>query len=321
MVMNRPDKEGFITPLTYNEMREQNKIEVMVVDGLDAAGKGTVVRWMNYILNSLGENVVQVDLPGYDTRIGKLIKKMLMGEGLTSHERFSIYALNRLEILDEIRTKVENLYRSNGKEVIILFNRFSSSNILTLAYYLKDNELKGIPIEEYEAKLIELKPIIIEALREMGNVDSGFHNGLDIELSNQLIWIPQISPAEANRSLIADTSRNGRVDKYEDPKVQEIAYWLYRIAQEMDVFKFQITEQIVDGRRLSPKELAVIALNSYGVELNQSFIDTLPDALPEDHTKEVNFNGEDLSEEVVTAMNEIYTKYPNLRNAIEHLEG
>jgi len=123
--------------LKYINLVRQNKVKFFVFDGLDGSGKGTLANLLCEHLVYNGYNVVFVELPDYSSPIGRLIKDMLKGSfNLVLNQTMALFALNRLEVLPAIILSALKLYAENNKDICVVFDRFVTSNILTIAYNL-----------------------------------------------------------------------------------------------------------------------------------------------------------------------------------------
>lgn len=117
---------------------------IIVIEGVDAAGKGTQSRMLYEQLSKKRIKVARMAFPDYETPIGKEIRAFLSGKRVYPAElQHLLFAANRWEKLEEILSHL-----SAGKVIII--DRYTESN---LAYGLANglragwlaNLEKGLP--------------------------------------------------------------------------------------------------------------------------------------------------------------------------------
>ncbi len=225
---------------TYLELLKEELIQNTILDGLDGSGKGTWATYVERYMIGAGVNVVRVEFPNYNTFLGEKIHTMLRSNKLELKERFSLFALNRLECVDEIRRAVEILYNINHRVVQVVFDRFSSSNLITLAYILsEDEDLKKIPDEQLENYINN--PEVVDLKKMLGlmiEVDRFFHEILGIRLDKAEIWIPDVHHLEVIERIKNDETRVDS-DNYEKARVQLIARLLYKKANQFGIYHFR----------------------------------------------------------------------------------
>lgn len=209
----------------YYRLVNTNKIKFIAFDGLDGSGKGTIVDLLSRILVNSGYNVIKISLPVYSTKYGKLLKHLLnvSDENLTLLERMNIYALNRLEITSEIVIKSVEITRNSKSKLFVVFDRFVTSNVITIAYYLQKH-----------TKLIHQENIYLENIKK---VDLFFINFLKLE--NTKIVVPSIDVEISMKRLSNDSTRKN-IDMYEKYDVQKKARDLYIKLYQAGVFNMQI---------------------------------------------------------------------------------
>lgn len=121
--------------------------KIIVIEGIDKAGKTTQSRLLMDALKSRGIISACLDFPDYSTPIGTEIKAFLDGKReYPDHAKLMLLSANRWEKREDIRDMLES-------GTIVIMNRYYHSN---LAYGISKNiELdwlqnldKGIPTED-----------------------------------------------------------------------------------------------------------------------------------------------------------------------------
>lgn len=102
---------------------KQNTGKLIVIDGIDGAGKATQVALLVKRLRKAGVKAVGLDFPQYETLFGKLVARYLNNEfgKLNPYVASVLYAANRLEFKDKINSWLRDDY-------IVVLNRYVSSN-------------------------------------------------------------------------------------------------------------------------------------------------------------------------------------------------
>jgi dTMP kinase len=101
-----------------------SKGKIVVVEGMDKAGKRTQSRLLMDALKASGKICVILDLPDYNTPIGAEIRAFLDGKRDYSNElKHMLLAANRWEKKTEIESMVDN-------GTIIILNRYYQSNLV-----------------------------------------------------------------------------------------------------------------------------------------------------------------------------------------------
>jgi dTMP kinase len=101
-----------------------SKGKIVVVEGMDKAGKRTQSRLLMDALKASGKICVIIDLPDYNTPIGAEIRAFLDGKRDYSNElKHMLLAANRWEKKTEIESMVDN-------GTIIILNRYYQSNLV-----------------------------------------------------------------------------------------------------------------------------------------------------------------------------------------------
>ena len=123
------------------------KGKIIVIEGIDKAGKSTQSDFLINTLKSFGNVCTIIDFPDYTTQIGKEIRAFLDGNrSYTLETKHVLMSANRWERKEEIES-----LRENG--TIIIMNRYYQSNLvygvsqgLNLKWLL--NLDKGLPKED-----------------------------------------------------------------------------------------------------------------------------------------------------------------------------
>ena len=132
------------------------KGQIIVLEGIDKAGKGTQCKILENDIKKAGFNCKILDFPDYSTPIGKEIRLFLDGRRSFSREvQHMLLSVNRWEKKEEI----EQLLQS---ETIIIMDRYYQSNIVYgLSNGLDLNWLinldKGLPKEDIVI-ILEIDP-------------------------------------------------------------------------------------------------------------------------------------------------------------------
>ena len=100
------------------------KGKIIVIEGIDKAGKTTQSRLLENALKNKGRNCTTIDFPDYSTPIGAEIRAFLRGERQYPDEtKLMLLSANRWER----RKDIENMLK---KGIIIILNRYYHSNLV-----------------------------------------------------------------------------------------------------------------------------------------------------------------------------------------------
>ncbi len=190
-------------------MKENSEFKSIDIEGSDQVGKGDAVKNLAQEYCNKGIDTTVVSLPYYACPIGYCIRTALK-EGLSSemnidkerevHVKMSLFALNRLEILNSIL--------SHPNKGIYLFDRGPFSNALTIAYSLTEGQ-NGNEIEDLANTALDLD----EYFREVLNIDK---------------CVIQLQTEEQQWTQ----SRSEKADLYEKSDVQEKSKEVYSIFEQ-----------------------------------------------------------------------------------------
>jgi dTMP kinase len=132
------------------------KGQIIVLEGIDKAGKGTQCKLLQNDIMKAGLNCKILDFPDYSTPIGKEIRLFLDGKRAYSREvQHMLLSINRWEKKAEIEKMIQN-------GTIIIMDRYYQSNIVYgLSNGLDLNWLinldKGLPQEDIVI-ILEIDP-------------------------------------------------------------------------------------------------------------------------------------------------------------------
>ena len=232
-----------VSKINYSELLFYGNLTPIIIDGLDGTGKETSSRLIADNLSSKGYNSLIVSYPQYNTYWGKIIKSFLIEDGenfdLSLKERMLIYALNRLESVQSIKKTVEENYSKHSQ--FIIFDRFSTSNLLTYSYFTKDTP----DIDKKD---------LSEVYGYMQSIDSLFLS--ELRIPHVPIMIPTLDPKSSSELLKNDNKTNSK-DSYEKLDVQKKAYEVYRfISQYVDKGRFEFIPIATSEGIISPHLVA-----------------------------------------------------------------
>ncbi|MFZ0513768.1 MAG: dTMP kinase [Candidatus Nitrosopolaris sp.] len=168
---------------------------IIVIEGVDKAGKLTQSRLLIESLKLSGRICVVMDFPDYNTRIGKEIRAFLKGKREYSNElKHMLLSANRWERKGEIENMIE-------KGTIVIINRYYQSNLVYgVSNGLDINWLanleKGLPKEDIVIVLDVSSGVSTERSRLIdaeGDLDSFFSHS-----------------SEKNEKLLLEVNKNYR---------------------------------------------------------------------------------------------------------------
>lgn len=105
--------------------------KLIVIDGLDGAGKATQTKLLIDFYKSKGIKVGMFDFPNYNSLTGKVVKAMLHGEYGSDAESQNPYSTSMLYSIDRACSLQTEEYKKIMEENdIIISNRYTISNML-----------------------------------------------------------------------------------------------------------------------------------------------------------------------------------------------
>ena len=132
--------------------------KLLVIEGLDASGKGTQTKLTEEYLKTLGLCVKTIDFPDYSSRSSELVKLYLSGELSENLEDINAYAASSFYAVDRYASYISQWKKDYQKGDFILANRYSTSNATYQMSKISDNERDDFLtwLEDYEYNKLEL---------------------------------------------------------------------------------------------------------------------------------------------------------------------
>ena len=151
-------------------MQVRNKGRIIVIEGVDKAGKETQTRLLLESLKLSGRICVVMDFPDYITPIGMEIKAFLEGNREYPNElKHMLLSANRWERKSEIESMIE-------KGTIVIMNRYYQSNLVYgVSNGLNINWLanldRGLPKEDVVI-VLDVSPTVLTERSTGSDLDS-----------------------------------------------------------------------------------------------------------------------------------------------------
>jgi thymidylate kinase len=254
----------------FQEKVRAGVVNFTAIDGLDGAGKKTVSKIVAETVINSGRNCLLVPYPRYDTPWGKMLRRLLTitDEDLSLEERMLAYALNRLETIPLLIETALKL-TENEQKLIVVFDRYPTSNVLTWAYYQQK-------LDKQDQSSVSAKTMS-ELYETIWQVDSQFERYLRVR-QNCDIHVLTLETETALAAISADGERQDdvRLDKYEVREVQALADRAYNYLAEQSQSGI-ISENIyvhkqlyAGGKRLTPNAVAAKILQADRNQLNET---------------------------------------------------
>ena len=142
-----------------------NRGRIIVIEGVDKAGKQTQARLLVETLKLSGRISIVVDFPDYNTPIGMEIKAFLEGKREYPNElKHMLLSANRWERKNEIESMIE-------KGTIVIMNRYYQSNLVYgvsngLNINWLSNLERGLPKEDIVIVLDVSSTVLTERSRK-----------------------------------------------------------------------------------------------------------------------------------------------------------
>lgn len=118
---------------------------MIVIEGLDASGKGTQTDLLSDNLQKSGYETFVISLPNYADRSSELVKMYLEGEMGTKPGDVNAYAASTFYAVDRYASFKKHWDKEYNSDKIIIANRYTTSN----AYH----QMTKLPMEEWDAYL------------------------------------------------------------------------------------------------------------------------------------------------------------------------
>ncbi len=209
---------------------KENKGSFIVIEGIDASGKGTQTDKLVEKLRKKRKDVEYIDFPKYDTEFGSLVGKYLRGDFGEKEEipveiRCMLYAMDRYQFKEHIK-------ESLNKGKIIVSDRYIESN---LGYQTAEHEGKERRklmkwIETVEGRLPQSDIVIFldvspkeayelhdqKSIREyMGNDERDIHESVS-EFQEKVYRNYHKLAEEKDKWIIINCVENGELRNIED---------------------------------------------------------------------------------------------------------
>lgn len=188
-------------------MKKYSYDKLIVLEGVDGAGKSTQVNLLEQYLKQKGKKVIKIHSPNYAYYTGLLVQDMLQGYmGMNPYE-LNLYAVSSMYSIDRW-CDVNQVYRSvffGDDSYIILLDRYTQSNMIHQGSKLVkkwEHDYKG------ESEYVE---ILEEMLRGYGTwlIDYEY-NMLELPRPDKILYL-SIPEGESYRRLV----NRGARDLYE----------------------------------------------------------------------------------------------------------
>lgn len=114
--------------------------KIIVIDGLDGSGKATQSEILKDLLIRDGYRVEKFSFPDYDSESSALVKMYLSGEFGDNPEDVNAYVASVFYSVDRIASYIKCWKDYNDKYDFIIFDRYTTSNIVHQMAKLKDDE-------------------------------------------------------------------------------------------------------------------------------------------------------------------------------------
>lgn len=195
-------------------------MKLISFEGIDASGKETQSKMLYEYLQKKGYKVVFESFPRYDTPIGSLIKKILLGEvKVTSEALHMLYEVDRIDFMEE----VEQLEKQNYDFLIL--DRYTHSNVAYgVANNLSYNWLNLLQGYVRKPDIVFLLDITVDKSMERRQDREDIVEG-NMELLNKVrmaytvlakndptiipMWIGKSSPEQTHETVIDYLKREG----------------------------------------------------------------------------------------------------------------
>lgn len=132
--------------------------KLIVIEGLDASGKGTQSEILVNSLIKAGKEAFAISLPNYDDESSALVKMYLRGEMGDKPSDVNAYAASTFYAVDRYASFKKSWNREYESGKIIVANRYTTSNACHQMTKLAENEWDGYLswLFDFEYRLLEI---------------------------------------------------------------------------------------------------------------------------------------------------------------------
>lgn len=138
---------------------------LIAIDGVDASGKQTQTELLYERLKKEGKRVRKISFPAYDKPSSVLVKEYLAGDYGKRAEDVNAYAASALFAADRFSTYRKDWIKDYNDGVIIIADRYVSSNMIhqagKLSEYEKDEFLDWVEDLEFEKFALPVPDITV----------------------------------------------------------------------------------------------------------------------------------------------------------------
>lgn len=117
--------------------------KLIVIDGVDASGKETQTKLLLQKLQDRGKKVRMISFPAYDNPSSTLVRMYLNGDFGKNPDDVNAYAASSFFAADRYATFKQDWGRDYMDDVIILADRYVSSNMIHQASKIKNEDEKN----------------------------------------------------------------------------------------------------------------------------------------------------------------------------------
>lgn len=180
------------------------KHTLITIEGTDGCGKKTQCAKLYDYLKSQNRNVIVVSFPNYESQSSAPVRMYLGGEFgetatcLDAYQASSLYAVDRLCTMKQI-------YKGLDKDTIIIFDRYSQSNMMHQAGKIKDVRA----LDKFLDWVNELEFVSLKLPR----VDKVIFLDVPVEISHKISNMRE-SQKTGNRVDIHERDKNHLADAY-----------------------------------------------------------------------------------------------------------
>lgn len=132
--------------------------KLIVIEGLDASGKGTQADILVERLKETGKDALGISLPNYDDESSALVKMYLRGEMGDKPSDVNAYAASTFYAVDRYASFKKSWKKEYDSEKIIVANRYTTSNACHQMTKLDEREWDSYLswLFDFEYRLLEI---------------------------------------------------------------------------------------------------------------------------------------------------------------------